>query len=127
AEANVLRTLGVLRDEAEVLDGLLDALPAELDALAAAGPALGRLALQRLADRAAGGLAPAVGPHLDAVLALPRRGSAAHDLPGGLRAVAEYGRLRIDPPGAPVSPPTPAPARLPVPGRAAWGAGALTC
>jgi tRNA(Ile)-lysidine synthase len=128
AEANVLRTVALLNDEAAVLDGLLDALPAELDALAAAAPALARLALQRLADSAAGGPAPAVGGHLEAVLALPRAGSAAHDLPGGLRAVAEYGRLRVARAGGPVSAASPpAPAELPVPGRAAWGDGAVAC
>jgi tRNA(Ile)-lysidine synthase len=124
AEANVLRTVALLRDEAAVLDALLDALPAELDALAAAGPALARLALQRLADRAAGGTAPAVADHLDAVLALSRQGSAAHDLPGGLRAVAEYARLRVERVAPPPAPP--APAILSVPGRAAWGAGTVT-
>jgi tRNA(Ile)-lysidine synthase len=120
----VARTVALLRDEAAVLDGLLDALPPELDALSAAPPALARLALQRLADRAAGGLAPAVGEHLGAVLALRRAGSAAHDLPGGLRAVAEYGRLRVERPEA--AAPRPAVA-LPVPGSAEWGGGSVTC
>jgi tRNA(Ile)-lysidine synthase len=124
AEANVLRTVALLRDEAAVLDALLDALPAELDALAAAPRALARLALQRLADRAAGGLAPAVGDHLEAVLALRREGSAAHDLPGGLRAVAEYGRLRLERPAARAPA---APADLPVPGAVRWGDGTVSC
>jgi tRNA(Ile)-lysidine synthase len=124
AEANVLRTIELLRDESLVLDGLLDSLPEELDALAAAPPALGRLALQRLADRAAGGYAPAVGAHLDAVLALSRHGTAAHDLPGGLRAVAEYGGLRVERPAS--AAPLP-PVKLTVPGRAAWGPGAVVC
>jgi tRNA(Ile)-lysidine synthase len=65
-----------------------------------------------------------VGGHLDAVLRLSRRGTAALDLPGGLRAVAEYGRLRIE---CRRAPPAPAPVRLPVPGRAAYGDGILTC
>jgi hypothetical protein len=39
AEANVLRTLQILRDEAEVLDGLVTPEP-DLDALAALPPAL---------------------------------------------------------------------------------------
>ncbi|HEY7073933.1 MAG TPA: tRNA lysidine(34) synthetase TilS [Solirubrobacteraceae bacterium] len=125
AEANALRTIELLRDEAEVLDASVDALPAELDALAAAPPALARLALQRLADEAAGGFAPAVGEHLAAVLALRRQGTAAHDLPGGLRAVAEYGRLRVERHDAGGRPP--APVELAVPGRAAWGAGTVIC
>ena len=56
AEANVLRTLELLRDEAAVLDAVLDAALAEAGeppaaaALRALPPALRRLALQRLAD-----------------------------------------------------------------------------
>ncbi|MCW3064803.1 MAG: tRNA(Ile)-lysidine synthetase, partial [Solirubrobacterales bacterium] len=56
AEANVLRTAEILRDEAAVLDhlvtGLLraDGRSAELALLRAASPALARLAVQRLAD-----------------------------------------------------------------------------
>ena len=83
AEANVLRTLALLRDEAEVLDAAVDAAlargrrPAGASAaLAALPPALARLAVQRLADRAAGGLAPAVGHRTEEVLAL-RRGRRA--------------------------------------------------
>jgi tRNA(Ile)-lysidine synthase len=72
----------------------------------------------------AGDGAPSVSRHVAAVLGLSRHGTAALDLPGGLRAVAEYGRLRIERPGA-QSPP--APAVLPVPGRIAYGAGELTC
>ena len=60
AEANVLRTLAVLRDEAAVLDARGRRAPwreagdpPAAAALAALPPALRRLALQRLADRAA--------------------------------------------------------------------------
>ena len=101
-----------------------------------------------------GGRAPALGPRAGEILALGRAGgSAALDLPGGLRAVVEYGRLRFamtpDPgPPAPGSrapdrpapgphrpgsgarrspgPGRPAPALLPVPGRAAFAGGVLT-
>jgi tRNA(Ile)-lysidine synthase len=116
AEANILRTLELLRAEAEALDALV---PDEttLDGLAALPPALARLAIQELAG------AQSVSGHVDAILALPREGTASLDLPGGLRAVAEYGRLRIEPRAAPVAP---APARLDVPGRAAFGAGVVT-
>jgi tRNA(Ile)-lysidine synthase len=62
--------------------------------------------------------------HVAAILALPREGTAALDLPGGLRAVAEYGRLRIECPHADAPP---APARLDVPGRTSFGAGVVTC
>jgi tRNA(Ile)-lysidine synthase len=96
AEANILRTLEILRDEAEVLDAVLD------DALAAAGdpparsalralpPALRRLAVQRLADRAGG---PAVGHRTQEILALGEGGQL--DVGGGLRAEIRGGALRF--------------------------------
>ena len=88
--------------------------------LSALPPALARLVLQRLADEAGG---PSIAAHADAILALQRTGTATLDLPGGLRAISEYGRIRID-----HGPPTaPAPTRLPVPGRVKYGAGELTC
>jgi tRNA(Ile)-lysidine synthase len=121
AEANVLRTLAVLRDEAAVLDALVaDAVdPPEVARLAALPPALRRLAVQALA-----GDVP-VAARADEILALGAGGgSAALDVGGGVRAVVEYGRLRFDrapPPAAP------APARLEVPGRTAFGGGELVC
>jgi tRNA(Ile)-lysidine synthase len=130
AEANVLRTLATLRDEASVLDAAVDATLRELGdapeqaALAALPPALARLALQALADGAVE-RAPAVGPRLAELLALGGgRGSAGLDLGGGLRAVAEYGRLCVEPAGPPAGA---EPATLPVPGRAGWAGGELTC
>jgi tRNA(Ile)-lysidine synthase len=127
AEANVLRTLAVLRDEAVVLDDAVDAvLTDEQAALAALPPALARLCLQRLADDAVARPAPPVGDRAAELLALGGgAGTAALDLGGGLRAVAEYGRLRFDP-AHEVTPPA-EPARLPVPGRAAFAGGELTC
>jgi tRNA(Ile)-lysidine synthase len=115
ADANILRTLELMRAESEALDALV---PDEttLDGLAALPPALARLALLRMA----GG--PSISAHVDAILALPRQGTATLDLPGGLRAVAEYGRLRIEPRGEPVAP---VPARLEVPGRAPFGTGVV--
>ena len=127
AEANVLRTLATLRDEAAVLDAIVDlAATPEVGRLAALPPALTRLCLQRLADEAAApGLAPAVGPRAEELLALGARGgSASLDIGDGLRAVCEYGRLRFEP--ATPAPPAPAAAELPVPGRAAYGGGELT-
>jgi tRNA(Ile)-lysidine synthase len=161
AEANILRTLEVLRDEAQVLDAAVDeglsaasrpSAPSGASAhvrgqdarrttlaapsrpsvspepvgvdLAGLPPALARLVLQRLADEAAGGTAPALGLHADAVLALRREGTASLDLPGGLRAVSAYGRVTI---ARRAQVPAPAPARLSVPGRVAYGDGELVC
>jgi tRNA(Ile)-lysidine synthase len=128
AEANLLATLDVLRDEAAVLDAAVDAALAEtggeVAALAALPPALRRLAVQRLADRA-GGRPPAVGPRTEEILALGARGgSASLDAGGGLRAVVEYGRLRFERERAAGAVASAAP--LEVPGRAAWAGGELT-
>jgi tRNA(Ile)-lysidine synthase len=128
AEANVLRTLALLRDESAVLDAAVAAaLTDEQAALAAMPPALARLCLQRLADDACDPAhpAPVVGARADELLALGGgAGTAALDLGGGLRAVAEYGRLRFERAAAP---PGAAPARLEVPGRATFAGGELTC
>jgi tRNA(Ile)-lysidine synthase len=117
AEANVARTLALLRDEAEVLDLAVDAaVGADLTSLP---PALARLVLQRMA-----GDVP-IGAHADAILALARKGGTASlDLPGGLRATSEYGRVTIARPSAVESP---APATLTVPGEARFGDGVVTC
>lgn len=117
AEANVLRTLEILRDEAEVLDSLIDTEPS-ISRIAALPPALRRLTVQAIAGE------PSVSARTDEILALGSRGGTATlDLGGGLRAVVEYGRLRFD--HGP--PPPPQPARLPVPGAVAFGAGRVTC
>jgi tRNA(Ile)-lysidine synthase len=122
AEANVLRTLATLRDEAAVLDELVDqalaAAGGRVEALAALPPALRRLAFQRLVDDAGG---PAVAERADEVLALGGAGTKALDLGGGVRAVVEYGVLRITRERAPAA--APEPVALPVPGRVAWAGG----
>lgn len=105
AARNVLRTAELLRDEAEVLDGLVDAeLGAngsergtiELSRLAELPPALRRLVVQRLADRAAGRPVPGAANHADQVAALRRTGTAMLDLGGGVRAVVERGVLHTE-------------------------------
>jgi tRNA(Ile)-lysidine synthase len=117
AEANILRTLEILRDEAEVLDALIDTDPS-VERIAALPPALRRLTVQAIAGEGS------VGARADEILALGAGGgTAALDLGGGLRAVVEYGRLRFDH-GPPA---TPQPARLSVPGAVAFGAGRVTC
>ena len=113
ADANVLRTLEILRDEAAVLDELVTAEP-DLDRLAALPPALARLVLVEMAG------AP-IGARLDDILTLSRAGTATLDLGGGLRAVVEYGQLRFD--HGPAEPP--GPTVLVVPGSVAYGDGRL--
>ncbi len=106
AAQNVLSTAALLRDEAEVLDALVDA---ELDgsgeeargeiALARFGElprALRRLVLQRLADRAAGRPVAGAGRFAEQVAGLRRTGTSRLDLGGGIRAVAEGGILRAE-------------------------------
>jgi len=105
AAANVLRTAALLRDEAEILDGLV---AAELDGsagaprgrielarFAALPPALRRLVLQRLADAAAGRPVPGAARFADRVAGLTRGGSRL-DLGDGVRAVLEGGVLRAE-------------------------------
>lgn len=106
AAGNVLRTAELLRDEAEVLDGLVDAEldgsngsprgAIELDRLAELPPALRRLVVQRLADRAAGRPVAGAARHAEEVAALRRTGTAMLDLGGGVRAIAERGVLRAE-------------------------------
>ncbi len=104
AAQNVLRTAELLRDEAEVLDALVDAeLGAngergtiELARLAELPPALRRLVVQRLADRAAGRPVPGAANHADEVAALRRTGTTMLDLGRGVRAVVERGVLRAE-------------------------------
>ena len=107
AEANVARTIGLLRDEAEVLDSVVaavldgrDRLPVE--ELRALPPALGRLVARSLAEAAAGRLAPEAAARLPEILALdPGRPRTWLDLGQGLRAVLERGALSFSAPGSP--------------------------
>jgi tRNA(Ile)-lysidine synthase len=102
AEANVLALAETLRDEAVVLDAFVDEAldggsEVALDALAAMPAAVARLVVQRLADAAVGGLAAGVARRLPDVLALRRTGTAAVDLPSGVRATAIGGVVRFSP------------------------------
>jgi tRNA(Ile)-lysidine synthase len=106
AAANVLRTAALLRDEAEVLDALVDgAVDGSGDAARATitlermgelPPALRRLVLQRLADGAAGRPVPGAARFAEQVAGLSRTGTASLDLGGGVRAVVERGVLRAE-------------------------------
>jgi tRNA(Ile)-lysidine synthase len=106
AAQNVLRTASLLRDEAQVLDALVDA---EVDAsagsprgtvslarMAELPPALRRLVLQRLADGAAGRPVPGAARFAEQVTGLRRTGTATLDLGGHVRAVVEAGVLRAE-------------------------------
>jgi tRNA(Ile)-lysidine synthase len=99
AAENVLALAAVLRDEAAVLDSLIDEAlggedEIELSRLRALPAALARLLLQRLADGAAGCPAPGTGRRAEEVMALCDGG--ALDLPHGVRAVVQAGKLRFE-------------------------------
>jgi tRNA(Ile)-lysidine synthase len=106
AAANVLKTAALLRDEAEVLDALVDAEvdgsgdsrrgTITLERLAELPPALRRLVLQRLADGAAGRPVPGAARFAEQVTGLRRTGIATLDLGSGVRAVVERGVLRAE-------------------------------
>jgi tRNA(Ile)-lysidine synthase len=102
AAQNVLRTAELLRDEAEVLEALAGAEiddsdgSIELDRLAELPPALRRLVVQQLADRAAGRPVAGAARHAEEVAALRRTGTAMLDLGGGVRAIVERGVLRAE-------------------------------
>jgi tRNA(Ile)-lysidine synthase len=103
AKENVLRTAALLREEAELLDSLVDAELGGAEGIepgtishrrfAELHPALRRLVLQRLADEAAGHPVAGATRFAEQVAALSRGGSVL-DLGGGVRARLEGGVLR---------------------------------
>jgi tRNA(Ile)-lysidine synthase len=99
AERNVLALAELLRDEADVLEAVVDeALGGKrnisLARLRELPPALRRLVVQRLADAAVGRPAPGTARRADEIAALGDH--AALDLPHGVRAVVERGTLRFE-------------------------------
>jgi tRNA(Ile)-lysidine synthase len=99
AEQNVLALAELLREEADVLDELVDGVLAGGDAIELARlrelpPALRRLIVQRLADAAVDRPAPGATRRVDEIMALAH---GALDLPHGVRAVVEKGMLRFEP------------------------------
>ena len=99
AERNVVRTAELLRDEAAVLDEVVDTALAGRDHiavahLAALPPALARLVVRRLAEDAVGRLCARAPGRVDEILAL---GDGALDLGDGARAVVAGGLLRMEP------------------------------
>ncbi|HEU4705779.1 MAG TPA: tRNA lysidine(34) synthetase TilS [Solirubrobacterales bacterium] len=110
AKENVLRAAALLRDEAELLDSLVDAELAGGEGVepgtifhrrfAGLHPALRRLVLQRLADEAAGRPVAGAARFAEQVASLSRGGSTL-DLGDGVRAVLQAGVLRADGPKSP--------------------------
>lgn len=130
AETNVLALVEILRDEAVVLDSLLDEVlqgrrDIELARLRELPAALRRLVVQRLADLALERPAPGIAARADELASLREQGSASLDLGSGVRAVSEYGVLRFEVVTAPV--PAPVAARLTVPGAVGFGAYEVRC
>jgi tRNA(Ile)-lysidine synthase len=98
AERNVIRTAELLREEAEVLDELVDTVLAGghrvgTAHLAALPPALARLVVRRLAEDATGRLCPRAPGRLRDLLELDE---GALDLGEGARAVVHDGQLHME-------------------------------
>jgi tRNA(Ile)-lysidine synthase len=99
AAANVVRTAELLREEAEVLDVVVDTALAgreriALAHLAALPPALARLVVRRLAEAATGVLCGRVPGRLEDIVALGENG--ALDVGDGARAVVSGGVLHFE-------------------------------
>ena len=98
AQRNVVRTAELLRDEAEVLDVVVDTALAgrdriAVDHLATLPRALARLVVRRLAERASGAYCARAAGRLDDIVAL---GDGALDLGDGARAIVDGGVLRCE-------------------------------
>jgi tRNA(Ile)-lysidine synthase len=112
AQANVLALAEILREEAAVLEELVDSVlerrqEISLQRLRELPPALRRLVVQRLADAAAGEPAAGVGRRAGDVAAMNERGIAALDLPHGIRATATGGVVRFGRPSRQRNAPSP--------------------
>jgi tRNA(Ile)-lysidine synthase len=103
-----------------------DAPTVSLAALGAEPPALQRLVLRQLAERAAGGPRALSRREAEEIVALGDAGSRSLDLGGGLRAFVVYGELRFELAEAERSgvgaDSSPDPVALPIPGRVRFGA-----
>jgi len=101
AESNVLRTARLLREEAELLDALVERELHEeeripLARLAELSPALARLVVIHLAERVAGAYVPQAGERVAELLALGARGDRRElHLGGFAAAVIDGGVLRM--------------------------------
>jgi tRNA(Ile)-lysidine synthase len=101
AEANVLRTAALLRDEAAVLDALVAGETAggtvAIERWDQLDQALRRLVVQRLADDCAGAPVPGAAGRAAEIGELAARGQGALDIGAGVRAVVRGGELRMVP------------------------------
>jgi tRNA(Ile)-lysidine synthase len=101
ADANVLRTARLLREESELLDGLVeDELAGRASVpvarLAELPPALARLVVVRLAEAATADYVPQAGDRVGEILELAARGGRAElHVGGNAGAVIEGGVLRM--------------------------------
>jgi tRNA(Ile)-lysidine synthase len=98
AQQNILALADILRNEADVLDEIVRvALDGRshihLSRLAELAPAVRRLVVQRLADEALGAPAAGVARRAEEIMALSEHGTAALDLPHGVRATVTAGVL----------------------------------
>jgi tRNA(Ile)-lysidine synthase len=101
AQANVLRTAALLREETELLDELVEqelggGASVALTRLRELPAALARMVLVRLAEDATGSYVPQAGDRVQEILALASRGGRAElHLGGRAGAVIEHGRLSM--------------------------------
>lgn len=101
AEANVLRTAELLRQETELLEGLVDLELAgsqsiAVERLAQLPSALARMVVVRLAEQVAGRLVPQAGERVEEIVELGARGGRSELHVGALvGAVVEGGRLSM--------------------------------
>ncbi len=101
AESNVLRTAALLREETELLDGLvaaeLDGRPSiETARLRALPAALARMVVIHLAEAVAGTYVPQAGGRVGEILELDQRGGRGElHIGGGVGAVVQGGVLKM--------------------------------
>jgi tRNA(Ile)-lysidine synthase len=134
AEGNVLALAELLRDEAAVLDALVEEALRGRNAISLAALrelplALQRLIVQRLADEAAGAPVSGAARRTEDITGLGTRGTVELDVGGGVSAVAEYGRLRFEPRSERAAPAVewPPAVRLPIPGAVRFAGKEVRC
>ncbi len=111
AQENVRRTAELLREETDLLEGLVAAELGERDAIALERlgelhPALARLIVVHLAEQVAGGFVPQAGQRVEEILTLGARGGSAElHVGGNVGARIAAGELRM----VKLAPPEPPP------------------